>query len=173
MKFTIRHPYAVEPEEFWRDVFFDREYNEKMYREGLQFEAFDIVEETTPADGRRTRKIRVTPKLDAPGPIRKLIGDSFSYVEEGRLEITGPNTPRWISRVLPSKLADKSTVKAEMWLERTGPGQSDRVAEFDVEVKIFGVGGMVEKFLEKSMRENYQKAAEFTNQWLRARKAAS
>ena len=33
-----------------------------------------------------------------------------------------------------------------------------------------GVGGMVEKMLEKSMRENYQKAAEFTNEWIRGRK---
>ena len=54
-----------------------------------------------------------------------------------------------------------------MWLERTGPGQSDRVASFDIEVKIFGIGGMFEKFLEKTMNENYKKAAEFTNQWLR------
>lgn len=168
MKFTIRHPYAIEPEAFWREVFFDREYNEKLYREGLQFEAFDIVEETDPPDGRRTRKVRVTPKIDAPAAIRKVLGDSVSYVEEGRLEVTGPNTPKWLSKVLPSKLADKSTIKAEMWLERTGPGQSDRVAEFDIEVKMFGVGGMVEKFLEKTMRESYQKAADYTNQWLRA-----
>ncbi|HEY8378691.1 MAG TPA: DUF2505 domain-containing protein [Nannocystis sp.] len=173
MKFTIRHPYAIEPEAFWRDVFFDREYNEKLYREGLRFEAFEILEETSPPDGRRTRKVRVTPTIDAPAAIKKVIGDSISYVEEGRLEITGPNTPRWISKVLPSKLADKSTIKAEMWLERTGPGQSDRVAEFDIEVKMFGVGGMLEKFLEKSMRESYQKAAEWTNQWLRSRQAAS
>ena len=54
-----------------------------------------------------------------------------------------------------------------MWLERTGPGQSDRVAEFEIEVKIFGIGGMFEKFLEKTMRESYGKATEFTNKWLR------
>lgn len=173
MKFTIRHPYAIEPEDFWREVFFDHEYNKKLYLEGLRFEGFEILDETNPPDGRRTRKVRVMPKLDAPAAIRSIIGDSMSYIEEGRLEITGPNTPRWISKVLPSKLADKSTVKAQMWLERTGPGQSDRVAEFEIEVKIFGVGGMAEKFLEKSMRENYQKAAEWTNQWLRSRKAAS
>ena len=35
MKFTIRHPYAIEPEAFWREVFFDHAYNEKLYREGL------------------------------------------------------------------------------------------------------------------------------------------
>lgn len=169
MKFTIRHPYAIEPEPFWREVFFDHEYNNKLYREGLQFEAFDIVEETDPPDGRRTRKVRVTPKIDAPAAIRKVLGDSVSYEEEGRLEVTGPNTPKWQARVLPSKLAEKTTIKASMWLERTGPGQSDRVAEFEIEVKIFGVGGMVEKFLEKTMRESYQKAAEYTNRWLAAR----
>lgn len=169
MKFTIRHPYNIEPEPFWRDVFFDREYNEKLYREGLRFEAFDILSETNPPDGRRTRKVNVKPHLDAPAAIRKVIGDSVSYIEEGHLELGGPQGPRWISRVLPSTMADKTTVKAEMWLERTGPGKSDRVASFDVEVKIFGIGGMFEKFLEKSMRDNYEKAAHYTNQWLQRR----
>jgi hypothetical protein len=173
MKFTIRHPYAIEPEAFWRELFFDHDYNEKLYRGFLQFEGYEVVEETSPPDGRRTRKVRVTPKVDAPAAIRKIIGDSISYVEDGRLEVTGPNAPRWIAKVLPSKLGDKSTIKAEMWLERTGEGQSDRVVEFDIEVKIFGVGGMAEKFLEKTMRENYQKGADFTNEWLRKRKAAS
>lgn len=166
MKFTLRHPYNVGPDAFWRDVFFDQAYNETLYREALEFEAFKVVEETHPADGRRTRKLAVTPKLDAPGPIKKVLGDSISYVEEGRLELTRPS---WVVRVIPSKLADKAKITSEMWLERTGPGQSDRVAEFDIEVKMFAVGGLVEKFLEKTMRESYQKATEFTNRWLQSK----
>lgn len=170
MKFTIRHPYAIEPDAFWRELFFDAEYNRKLYLEGLRFEGFEVLEETNPPDGRRTRKVHVKPRFEAPAAMRSMIGDSMSYVEDGRLELTGPNTPRWISKVLPSAMADKTRVTAEMWLERTGPGQSDRVATFEIEVKMFGVGGMVEKMLEKSMRENYQKAAEFTNEWIRGRK---
>jgi hypothetical protein len=170
MKFTIRHPYAIEPDAFWRELFFDAEYNRKLYLEGLRFEGFEVLEETNPPDGRRTRKVHVKPRFEAPAAMRSMIGDSMSYVEDGRLELTGPNTPRWISKVLPSAMADKTRVTAEMWLERTGPGQSDRVANFEIEVKMFGVGGMVEKMLEKSMRENYQKAAEYTNEWIRGRR---
>jgi hypothetical protein len=172
MKFTLRHPYAIEPEAFWREVFFDPEYNSKLYLEGLRFEGFTTLEETNPPDGKRTRKVKAKPRLDAPGPIKAMIGDSVSYVEEGRLEPGGPNGPKWVSRVIPSAMTEKTTVNVTMWLERTGPGQSDRVAEFDVTVKGFG-GGLVEKFMEKSMRDNYQKAADWTNQYLRARKPAS
>ena len=164
MKFTLRHPYSIEPEAFWRDVFFDPAYNEALYRKALQFEAFKVIEETQGPDGRRARKMSVTPKIDAPGPIKSLLGDSVSYIEDGHLDLAKPS---WVVKVLPSKLADKSTIRSEMWLERTGPGQSDRVANFDIEVKIFGVGGMFEKFLEKTMRDSYQKAADFTNLWLR------
>lgn len=164
MKFTLRHPYQVGPDTFWREVFFDPTFNERLYREALEFEAFKIVEETTEPDGRRTRKMAVTPKLDAPGPIKKILGDSISYVEEGRFDLARPS---WIVRVLPSKLGDKAKITSEMWLERTGPGQSDRVAEFDIEVKMFAIGGLFEKFLEKTMRDSYQKATDFTNQWLR------
>jgi len=35
----------------------------------------------------------------------------------------------------------------------------------DVEVSIFGVGRVFEKFAEKSVRESYDKAAAFTNAW--------
>lgn len=164
MKFILRHPYVIEPETFWREVFFDPEYNEALYRKGLHFEAYKVIEETT--SGRRTRKLAVTPKLEAPAPIKKLLGDSISYVEDGHLD---PAKPSWVTRVLPSKLGDKASISSELWLERTGPGQSDRVAAFDIEVKIFGIGGMFEKFLEKTMRENYQKAADYTNEWLRAK----
>ncbi len=163
MKFVLRHPYAIEPEAFWRDVFFDPGYNEALYREALHFEAFKVLEETTTPDGRRTRKLAVKPKIEAPGAIKAVIGDSVDYVEDGRLD---PSRPAWITKVIPSKLADKINIVCEMWLERTGPGQSDRVASFDIEVKIWGLGGIFEKFLEKTMRENYQKAADWTNQWL-------
>ncbi len=164
MKFTLRHPYPIEPEAFWRDVFFDPAYNEALYREALQFESFKVLEETSAPDGTRTRKLAVSPKLDAPGPIKKLLGDSVSYVEEGRLDLAKPS---WITKVVPSKLADKSNIVSELWLERTGPGQSDRVATFDIEVKIFGIGGMFEKFLEKTMRDSYQKVADYTHKWLK------
>ncbi|MBA3548605.1 MAG: DUF2505 family protein [Nannocystis sp.] len=163
MKFSLRHPYMIEPEAFWRDVFFDPAYNEALYREGLHFEAFKVLEESNPPDGRRTRKLAVKPKLDAPGPIKKILGDSIDYIEDGRLDIS---RPAWITKVIPSKLADKVNIHNEFWLERTGPGRSDRVASFDIEVKIFGLGGIFEKFLEKTMRESYQQAADFTNLWL-------
>ena len=164
MKFILRHPYAIEPEAFWRDVFFDPAYNEAMYLKALKFEGMKVLEDTTSETGRRARKMAMSPKLDAPGPIKKLLGDSISYIEDGHLD---PTKPSWVVKVLPSKLADKTSIQSEMWLERTGPGQSDRVAAFDIEVKIFGIGGMFEKFLEKTMRENYQQAADFTNVWLR------
>ncbi len=163
MKFSLRHPYLIEPEAFWRDVFFDPAYNEALYREGLHFEAFKVLDETSPADGRRTRKLAVKPKLDMPGPIKAMLGDSVDYVEDGRLD---PSRPMWITKVIPSKLADKVSITNEFWLERTGPGRSDQVASFEVNVKIFGLGGVFEKFLGKTMRESYQKAADFTNQWL-------
>lgn len=163
MKFTLRHQYHVGPDTFWREVFFDPAFNERLYREALQFESVKILEENVEADGRRTRRMAVTPRLDLPAPIKKVLGDSVSYVEEGRYDLARPS---WIVRVIPSKLADKANVTSEMWLERTGPGQSDRVAEFNIDVNMFMIGGLFEKTLEKTMRDSYQKATDFTNAWL-------
>ena len=41
-----------------------------------------------------------------------------------------------------------------------------RIIDMTVEVKIFGIGGMVERFVSKSMQENYDQAATFTNKWI-------
>jgi hypothetical protein len=121
MKFSLRHPYSIEPEAFWRDVFFDPAYNEALYREALHFEAFKVLEETSPADGRRTRKLAVKPKIDAPGPIKAMLGDSVDYVEDGRLD---PSRRAWITKVIPSKLADKSASAARCG--SSGPGRVSR-----------------------------------------------
>ena len=87
MKFSLRHPYAIEPDAFWREVFFDPAYNEALYREGLHFEAFKVLDESNPPDGRRTRKLAVKPKLDAPAAIKKVLGEQIR--NQGRLSRHG------------------------------------------------------------------------------------
>ena len=52
------------------------------------------------------------------------------------------------------------------WVEPRGDKKIERICECEVQVKIFGVGGVVESFIEKTTRESYEKTAAFTNRWL-------
>ncbi|MDC0669744.1 hypothetical protein [Nannocystis radixulma] len=160
-KFTIRYPCDIEPERYWREVFFDREYTETLWREAYNTFAYDLVEETIMPDGRRTRTARVTPKLDVPLALRKLIGDSMAFVERGRFEIEGPNAPKWVARLLPARPAD-ILISIETRLERTGPGQSDRIAEVELACPNY----QIVEFLESTLRKGLQRASEVTERWL-------
>lgn len=165
-KFTMTHEIECDPDTFWK-LFFDKEFNEALFRQALKFPEFTVVEQRD-GDKELFRKVRATPKVDLPGPVAKLLGSNFSYVEDGTFE-KGTKTWRW--KMTPSSLADKMRNEGVMRVEAAGAGKCRRVAEITNEVKIFGIGGMVEGAAEKSLREGWDASARFMNQWIRDGKA--
>jgi len=164
-QFTCRHVFDTNVETYWDKIFFDEGYNLGLFREELGF-GYEVLELTKEADGTVRRKVRTTPKSDAPTAVKKLIGDGLSYLEEGRFD---PVKRRWLYTITPSKLADKISIKGELWAEPKGD-KLERIATLDLEVKIFGVGKIVESFIEKTTRDSYDKAAAFTNRFVREKK---
>lgn len=162
MKITISHEFSTDPETFWSKIFFDPEYNRTLYLQGLKFPEYELLEEHDNGS-EVVRKVRVTPKQEAPAAVQKLVGGRFSYVEEGRFDKT---TRRYRFRVVPSTMADKIRAEGELRAEPVGPKTMRRVVDMTIEVKVFGVGGIVEGFVSKSMQESYAQAAAFTNHWI-------
>ncbi len=165
MQFTLSHQYGIPAERFWDDVFFDDGYNEQLYGEGLRFEAFDIQQFERREDGTAYRRVRVTPRLVMPKPVKKIFGDSVSYVEEGRLDTRG----HFVTTIIPNRMADKIHIGTDMWLEPRGAERCERFARFEVKVRAFGLGKILERFFEKTMRDSYEAAASFTNDWIARR----
>ena len=164
MKFTVRDIFDTDVETYWNEIFFDEEYNARLYREALGFKDFQLVELTGEKDGPRTRTMRTEPAADAPAVVRKLIGDSLTYTESGRFD---PETKVWTYQITTSKLADKLHIGGRLWAEPQGDKKLARAAEIEIDVKIFGVGGTIEKFIEKTTRDSYVKATAFTNRFIR------
>jgi hypothetical protein len=79
-------------------------------------------------------------------------------------------TKRWTFRTIPSKLADKLTVKGEYYVEPKGEKQLERVISCEINCSIFGLGGTVEGFIEKQTRESYELVARFTNEFIAEKK---
>lgn len=163
MQFTVRHTFQTDIDTYWSKIFFDREYNEKLFRGALGFPVYDVLELTEPADGARTRRVKIEPKADAPAVVKKLIGDSIAYVEEGRFD---PTARKWSYKITTTKLSDKISISGTFWAEPRGEHVIERICVVDCSVKVFGVGGAIETFLEKSTRDSYEKAAEFTNRYI-------
>lgn len=164
--FTIRHTFDVDVDTFWREVFFNEEFNKTLYLERLRFKTYDVIEEKKEADGTVRRKVRQTPKMEAPGVVKKLVGDEISYVEEGQFD---PQKKRWRYTITPSKLADKLKIGGEFWVEPKGEGKVERLCSVDIQVKIFGVGGAVESFIEKQTKDSYETAAKYTREFIAER----
>ena len=166
MQFTIRNTFDTDVDTYWRSLFFDPEYNARLYREALGFKSFELVELTGEPGGPRTRTMRTEPAAEAPAIVRKLIGDSLTYTETGSWD---PGTKLWTYRIVTNKLAEKVYIGGRLWAEPRGATQCERIAEVEVRVKVLGVGGAVEKFIEKTTRDSYVKASAFTNAYIAER----
>lgn len=165
MRFSVQHTYPIAAERFFTEMFFDPDYNRALYLDGLGFEAFAVEREDRDADGLvEHRTVRVQPKLNMPKPVAKLLGSAFTYREVGVME-----GEAWETEILPSRLADKVQLRTTMTVAPVGEDTCLRTAEFDINVRIFGLGKVFEGFIERTLRENYQTASTFSARWLSQR----
>jgi hypothetical protein len=164
-KLTLTHEINCDVDNFWK-VFFDKDFNHALYSKGLGFPKYELLE-LRDEENQIVRRISATPKMDVPGPVAKALGSSFSYVEEGTFDKKA-KTFKWKS--IPSSLKDKMRNEGTIRAEAAGEGRCTRVSDFDYEVKLFGIGGLMEGALEKNLRALLKRGAEFTNEWLKEKK---
>ena len=164
-RFTLTHEINCDAETFWK-LFFDQEFNKAMFLKGMHFPAWSVLSQT---DGERelVRKIQATPKVDLPGPVAKLMGSNFSFVEEGTLD-KGTKVWRW--KMIPSTMADKLKNEGTMRIEPVGTDKVKRIAELTIEAKVFGLGGIIESSAEKGLREGWEASAKYFNKHLAEQK---
>lgn len=164
-KFTVTHEIRCNAETFWK-TFFDKEFNEKLYLEALGFPEYRTLEQNE-TETKITRKVHGQPKMNVPGPVAKLLGSGFAYTEEGSFD---KSTKFWKWKLTPSTLADKLRTEGTVRIEPIGDDKVRRIAEIEVEAKIFGVGGLMESSAEKQLRDGWDQSAVFMNKYLDAAK---
>jgi hypothetical protein len=166
MKSTLRHTFDIGADAFWRDVFFDHEFLERMYKEALHCVSVAFLEDSGDAPAGRTRRLTFTQRLAAPAPVRKLFGETITMEERGRFD---PGARRWRSSMIPERMADKVRVEGETWLEPAGDGKVERIDAIEMSVSIFGVGSLVEKFMATATAESLAAQAAFTREYIRSK----
>jgi hypothetical protein len=161
---TIRHEMECDEDTYWYKCVFDKDYNERLYLTELKFPEYALLEyEET--DGYIKRAVKVGPKVPPlPAPVKKVIGESLAYTERGTFD---RKTKRYTFTATPNTLADKARTAGEMHVETLGPKRIARVAKVSVDVKVFMVGGLVEDQILNNLRQSYDRAATFTNEWVR------
>ena len=161
-RFTLKHLFPTDAATFWSKVFFDPEYNRGLYA-ALKYKSWEQVDKREDPDGTIRRRARMEPAFDAPGIVKKVVGDGISYVEDG---VYDPKTGKWVYEIVPSKMPDKIKTHGEYWVEARGPHEVERICTVNIDASIFGIGGALESYLEKTTRESYEVAARFTRDFL-------
>ena len=163
-RITLKHLFDTDEATFWPKVFFDRDYNQRLYHEALRYKRWELLEQREEPGGAIVRRASMEPAFEVPALLKKAIGDGISYREEGRFD---PATRRWRYTITPNRMAVKLTTRGEYWVEARGDKQIERICTVDLEAKIFGVGGALESFIEKQTREAYDTTMRFTNAFIR------
>ena len=70
----------------------------------------------------------------------------------------------------PTTLRGKLHITGLLYTEPAGEGKCRRIYESSVVAKIFGVGGMIESRIIADVKASYDKAAEFTNRWVKEKR---
>jgi hypothetical protein len=148
----LRHEFNCDEATFWKEVFFDADFNRKLFLEHLRFARWDVTKmEEDDKQIRRTLEI-VPTTGDMPGPLKKFASD-LGFREEAVFD-KASKVHRF--EVIPNKMANKLTIGGQVTVEAQGSGVV-RLVKFEVKAKIFGIGGLLEQRIIADSKVNYDK----------------
>jgi Protein of unknown function (DUF2505) len=167
---TITRDLPCSVEAFWTS-FLDSAFVVRAFT-SIGFVSYEILElREEPA--RLLRRADARPPVEAPAVVQKALGPSFGYVEEGEFDRA---TKTWTWSARPSVLAERSRMEGRLLVEplSQGAGLEGCRTKFEanVEVKLLGVGVLVESAIEKSMRASWTKFGDFCASTIPATSAA-
>ena len=161
----IEHTFECSEQTFWDKIFFDEEYNRKLFLERLKF---PVWKETKREErgGEIHRVVQVVPDMgEVPAALKKLVGDNAGYEERG---VFDPVKHRYRIQIVPNALGDKLSINGEMYSEAVGSDKMKRIFRAEVVAKIFGVG-MLEKRIMSDLTRSYDVSARFTQTFIAER----
>ena len=143
------------------DVYFSEDFNNRVAKvSGLKRR--DLVEETRAADGSRDRRVRMEPNVSLPSPIQRFVGnETITYDEVSHYDAA----TKTVTYRIDSKANDRIKVEGKITFVAEGTGVRRKI-DGTIEVKVFGVGGVIEKFVEQETQKGYAKIAVFLQQVL-------
>ncbi len=161
MKLTMTEIYRCTPQAYV-EAYFDPVGRQKREVDGLGGLSWTVVSNTQD-QGERRLIADFTQRLDAPGPIRKLIGETTAFQEESWWR-EGSDVIDIVIR--PQKMAKKLSIQGQYRVQGLEDGTSRVTFELEVQARIFGIGGLVEKMALKEAPDTFAKDAQYFNEHL-------
>ena len=125
---TLRHELDCRHgETYWQKCVFDAEYNRTapLLQKSSNSRSYELIEEKDVGDT-VIRRVKAEPETgNLPAAIKKVLGDSFGYVEEGTFD---KKARRYAFKTIPAAtFADKIKIEGSMTCEPLGDKRVTRV----------------------------------------------
>ncbi|MFT5353484.1 MAG: hypothetical protein ACI9KE_000682 [Polyangiales bacterium] len=159
--FDVRHEIIVGSDRFWQLIHHETEFIRSLYVDFLDF-GYEVLEDNKETGVRRTY---ITPKVVAPKAIIRVMGDTISFTEHGLL--VEDDDYRYEFTVVPNKFADKIKISGAMRTNVISETSCERCVTFNVKCTIFGIGKLLEGFIQKEIQRSYNESADYTNTYLK------
>jgi hypothetical protein len=134
----------------FRRVYYSEEFNQQVAQAAKLKERSQIEHVTLP-DGKERRRVHIVPRVSLPGPVQSLLnGQPLSYEET---TVFDPTT-RSATFAIASSAGDTVQVTGiARFLEE--PGGVRLVFDGEAKVKVFGIGGVAERYIVGEVKERY------------------
>lgn len=144
------HEIRCSPERYWQ-CFLDDALGAELFTRDLGFPIYRVLERIERPDGLE-RRVEIAPRLSMPGKVRAVLGDRFRYIEHGVFDGSSYRFELLPPAGIPSGRASASGV---MRAAPTAAGWTWRTLELRCEVRMLGVGGMLERFAVQAATQTY------------------
>jgi hypothetical protein len=159
--FLIQHDFDTDVPTFWR-LFFHEPFNVAVYeRIGIK--------ERTKLEWKEDEKgiffsVRIIPKRELPGFIKKFVSGDFGYVESSTYH-RAANTLD--VKIVPTMMSERVKISGLFTVKELAPGKVRRTFEGEVGVSIPLLGGKIESYIVDDTKKGYDTAAQVMVEWLK------
>jgi Protein of unknown function (DUF2505) len=156
MKLALDYVWDCTPESFW-ELYFDPQFVVRLHLEGLGSTTAEVVSQEGDLTSGLVRTLRYSQRPNAPAPVRRIFGEEIVTTEVSTFD---PPSSTTTFTITPGTMADKTRIHGTIALGSDG-GHTTEDFSLEAQVKIFGVGPIVEKFIEHQAREIQERSVAF------------
>lgn len=162
MQFSTRHVFECPAEVFLSEaLYFHPDYHPGLYRE-LDFASYELLEHHRSGERIHERRLK-RPRRELPAVARKALGlQGIEFHEEADYDLRARS---YHVRVIPNVLPDKIRIEGDFRIEAVDAQRCARTVEMIVEVRLLGIGRVVERGILDDLQRSYDRAAAYTRRF--------
>ena len=156
MRLSLEYGWDCTPEAFWA-LYYDEDFAVRLHLEALGSTSAEIVSQEGDLANGLVRTLRYGQRPPMPGPVRKIFGEEVVTTEVSTYD---PATSTTTFTMTPGTMADKTHIDGSIAFN-VDSGSTVETFMLEARVKIFGVGPVVERFVESQARAMQEKSVAF------------